>query len=426
MISDDRSAWPDAPGLGPLGDGRCASAAFRPKTVAELADVVKAEAALGGAIYPQGGRLALDYGLPPGRPGAAVDLTALADVVDYPHADMTVTVQAGMTVAALQALLDEHRQRLLFEVPEPDRATIGGALATAVCGPRRYGLGRPRDSIIGVSFMTAAGVEVDGGGRVVKNVAGYDFPKLLTGSLGTLGVITQATLKVRPKPTASALIWLTAPTVEPLDAHVAALNASSVRPTAVELLNPSAATHIVGLPGLKTRLWTLVVGIEGDPDSVAWQVDEFRRETGADFEVVRDEDEVEPLWAGLLDFQTGPAPLVCSASLRPSRVAAFLAGLDPERWAAKAHAGDGVVWLNALEGWTEDQAVEAVESARAVAVRDGGNLVVAYCPTAWKPRLRVWGEPRGDWAFGRKVKQALDPDGLMNPGRFAGEEALRK
>lgn len=420
MSVEDRSAWPDAPGAGPLGDGRYAAAVRRPTTVAELCEAVKAEAAAGGAVYPQGGRTGLDFGLPPARPGAAVDLTALADVVDYPHADMTITVRAGMTVAALQSVLDEHHQRLLFEVPQADRATVGGALATGVCGPRRLGLGRPRDSIIGVSFVTAAGVEVKGGGRVVKNVAGYDFPKLLTGSLGSLGIITQATLKVRPRPAASALIWLTADRPEPLDARVAAFNTSSVRPTAIEILDPSASKALGGPVGLKGGSWTLIVGLEDDVDSVAWQVDRFRREVGVDFDVLRDEASV-PLWSALAAFQADDAPLACTASLRPSRIAAFLAGLRPGRWALQAHAGNGVVRMRGLGEWTEAEAAEAVDAARAAAVRDGGNLVVARCPTAWKPRLRVWGEPRGDWALGRKIKAALDPNGLMNPGRFAGE-----
>ncbi|WP_337176397.1 FAD-binding oxidoreductase [Paludisphaera sp.] len=420
MTAADRLAWPEAADSAPLGDGRSASAVHRPTTVDELCDAVRAEAALSGAVYPQGGRTGLDFGLPPARPGAAVDLTGLAEVVDYPHADMTITVRAGMTVAALRTILGEHNQRLQFEVPRADRATIGGALATGVFGPRRFALGRPRDSIIGVSFVTAAGVEVKGGGRVVKNVAGYDFPKLLTGSLGSLGIITQATLTVRPKPAASALIWLAADSPTPLDAHVAALNTSSIRPTAVEMLNPSASRAIGEPLGIKGGSWTLVVGIEGAAAPVAWQVDQFRREVGRDFEVSRDA-EADPLWSSLVEFQAEDAPLACSASMRPSRVAAFLAALPPDRWATQAHAGDGVVHMRGLGEWTEGEAATAVDSARAAAVAGGGNLVVARCPTAWKPRLRVWGEPRGDWTLGRKIKAALDPGALMNPGRFAGE-----
>src|SRR6185312_5868323 len=124
----------------------------------------------------------------------------------YPAADMTITVEAGITLAALGAVLAEQHQRLQIDAPDPDRATLGGVFATNTRGPRSFGLGRPRDQIIGVAFVTSDGELVKGGGRVVKNVAGYDFPRLLTGSLGTLGIIAQMTLKVRPMPEASELV----------------------------------------------------------------------------------------------------------------------------------------------------------------------------------------------------------------------------
>lgn len=415
-----RSNWPDSPDLPPLGDGRRAVGLHRPRNVDELRDLVRSEANAGRAVYPQGGRTALDYGGIPARPGVAVDLSALNQFVDYPHADMTITVQGGVNVAALQAVLAEHHQRLLFDIPTAERATIGGALATGVFGPRRYGQGRPRDSIIGVSFVTSKGVEVKGGGRVVKNVAGYDFPKLLTGSLGTLGVITQATLKVRPKPGGSALIWLPVEDPTTLDAHLASLDASSTRPVAVEFLNPSAATIIGDVLGLRGGSWTFVLGIEDDDASVAWQVDHFLSGKAGGVEVRRN-DETLPLWSALTEFQAGPALLACTATLRPSRVAGFMAALDRERWAVQAHAGSGVVRMRAVGEWSEDQAAEAVAAARKQAVRDSGSLVVSRCPSAWKPGLRVWGDPRPDWALGKAVKQALDPIGLMNPGRFVGE-----
>ncbi|WP_165250749.1 FAD-binding oxidoreductase [Paludisphaera soli] len=415
--------WPDAPDAAPLGDDRCATRLHRPTTVDALCDAVREEVEQGGAVYPQGGRTALDYGRPPGRPGAAVDVSALDEVIDYPHADMTITVRAGMTVSTLRGILAEKNQRLLIDVPWPDRATLGGALATGVCGPRRFGLGRPRDSIIGVSFVTSNAVEVKGGGRVVKNVAGYDFPKLLTGSMGTLGVITQATLKVRPLPGASALIWLPVDDPAKLDERLAALASSALRPVAFDFLSPSAARLVGGPVGLGRDAWTLVVGIEDDANSVDWQVDRFRVEAErADFDVLRD-DATAPLWTALTEFQVEtPGPFACSASLRPSQVAAFLADLPAERWALQAHAGVGVVRMQALGEWGGDEAEAAIAGKRAEAVRGGGNLIVTRCPTPWKARIPVWGESRQDWALGRAVKRALDPEGVMNPGRFVGED----
>lgn len=420
MSRAGETQWPEAPGSGPLGDDRWATTVYRPKTVAEVCEAVRQQAERGEAIYPQGGKTAIDYGRPPARPGAAIDLTGLNRIIDYPHADMTITVEPGVTAEALRPILAEHRQRLLIDVPQPHRATIGGAQATAVSGPRRFGLGRARDQIVGVSFVTSEGIEVKGGGRVVKNVAGYDFPKLLTGSMGTLGIITQMTLRVRPIADASALLWIPVPNAETLENWLAGLNASKTRPIAVDVLNPTAAREIGERLAIKTNGSSVyVVGFEDNADSVAWQVDEYGREIGRlDFEVFRNA-RAEPLWSALTEFQAeGAGAFSCVVNLRPSRVVAYLDGLDSERWSAQAHAGNGIIHIRALGDWTEDQAGEAVDALRAAAVRDGGNLTVARCPTTWKDRLRVWGEPRGDWTLAAGIKKALDPQAMMNPGRF--------
>ncbi len=191
--------WPNSEDAGDLGDGKKATSIEHPASIDELRQAVGRWAAEGLAIYPQGGKTALDYGGIPARPGVAIDTTSLKGVIDYPAADMTITVEAGITLAELQSILATEGQRLPLDAPSPERATLGGIYATNTCGPRRFAAGRPRDLILGVSFVTADGKEIKGGGRVVKNVAGYDFPKLLTGSMGTLGVITQMTLKVRPE-----------------------------------------------------------------------------------------------------------------------------------------------------------------------------------------------------------------------------------
>lgn len=420
MSRVEESNWPEEPGAGPLGDDRWATSVYRPKNVDGVCEAVRQQADRGEAIYPQGGKLALDYGRPPGRPGAAIDLSGLNQVIDYPHADMTITVEPGITAGALRPILAEHRQRLLVDIPQPHKATIGGAQATAVCGPRRFGLGRPRDQIVGVSFVTSEGIEVKGGARVVKNVAGYDFPKLLTGSMGTLGVITQMTLRVGPIADASALLWIPVSDAESLENWLAGLNSSATRPIAVDVLSPAAAREIgEGLAIQTNGSPVYVVGFEDNADSVAWQVDQYGREIGhRDFEVFRDA-RTEPLWSALTEFQADDSgAFSCVANLRPSRVVAYLEGLDSERWSAQAHAGNGIIHMRAIGDWTEDQAVEAVEALRAQAVRDGGNLIVDRCPTPWKERLRVWGEPRPDWALAAGIKRALDPKGLLNPGRF--------
>src|SRR5260370_16134516 len=179
-----------------------------PASVAELAEQVRAAAAGGKAIYPLGGRTMLGMGGSPTKSGLAIDVRDLNQVIDYPARDMTITVQAGITMAGLQAILAPENQRLPIDVPCAEQATLGGILATNASGPRRFGYGTLRDYVLGISAVNDEGQEIKAGGRVVKNVAGYDLCKLFIGSVGTLRVITQVTLKLRPLAEENALIAL--------------------------------------------------------------------------------------------------------------------------------------------------------------------------------------------------------------------------
>ncbi len=392
---------------------------IRPRSVDQLREEVARLGQARAAIYPQGGGTALDYGNPPTREGAVIETTALDRVIDYPVADMTITVEAGMTLDALQAILAKENQRLPLEAPFPDRATLGGIFATNTSGPRRFGLGRPRDLIIGVSFATCDGNIVKGGGRVVKNVAGYDFPRLLTGSMGTLGILTQMTLKTRPKPESTALVWLSPAVASDMGQALDDLNTSATRPVAIEMLNHSAAEMHARTLQTPVADQVLVIGFEDNAASVSWQIDALRGEfPGWSIEVRRDA-EANPAWDSLTAFAadaTGPFSAV--ANMRPSAVSSCLSAIDPQRCAVQAHAGSGLVRLHARGDWTEQGAIEILHWIRAYALEADGNLVVTRAPDAWKPRLGVWGEPRGDWPLMAKVKAALDPLGVMNPGRF--------
>ncbi len=413
--------WPDSPSGGLLGDGLFANATDRPETVDALRQLVRDRVDQGHALYPQGGATALDYGGSPRRPGVAVDTRSLCRVIDYPAADMTITVEAGITLGALRAVLAAESQRLLIDAPHPDLATLGAIFATNTSGPRRYGAGRPRDQVIGVSFVTSDGALVKGGGRVVKNVAGYDFPRLLTGSMGTLGILVQLTLKVRPIPESSAVVWVPFKSPETLATALDALNSSGTRPMALEVLNRSGA-RIVGEPlGLPIGEWILAVGFEDNATSVAWQVEQLKTELRAPEFLVRDGKDSATLWTALTEFQAAaPGTISVVANLRPSSVVSYARRLDPAVWAVHAHAGNGIVRAHRLLEDDLDRIAPAIDQMRAEAVADGGNLIVSRAPAAWKPRLRVWGEPRGDWALAERIKNAFDPAGVMNPGRFVG------
>src|SRR5262249_23749753 len=158
---------------------------------------------------------------------------------------------------------------------------------------------------------------------------------------------------------------------------------------------------------------------EDNPTSVGWQVDRLMIELGRTNIVIREGSEADPVWTALTEFQAaevGPVSFV--ANIRPSSVAGFVVDLDRSLWGIQAPPGNGIVRGHATASPDLEALTPEIERLRAMAVRDGGNLVLARCPAEWKERLRVWGEPRADWALAERVKQALDPKGVMNPGRF--------
>ena len=395
----------------------------RPGSVVELREVVRRAADEGQAVYPVGGRTRLDLGLPPSRPGVAVDLRSLVRVIDYPARDMTLTVQAGITLAELQRLLGAENQRLPIDVPHPEQATLGGALATNTSGPRRCGSGTLRDYVIGISTVNDAGEETKAGGRVVKNVAGYDLCKLHIGALGTLGVITQVTLKVRPRPESRVILTLGCER-DALGPLLDLMHRSRCRPSCLDVLNRRAA-YIVMASGvvLPETPWVLLVGFEDSEAAVEWQVQHLIREAGSASVrglEARAGATSDPLWRELSELALSPeARLSFQANLLPGAVPDFCQWLDgfPEATAVQAHAGSGIVHGHVadltLERATDmlKELVDATGSAR-------GNVVLRRCPPAWKTALPVWGRPRRDWTLMRQVKDALDPRRLFNPGRF--------
>ncbi len=393
-----------------------------PATLDEVGDLVLHVRHAAEAIYPLGGGTMLDLGLPPRRPGLAVDLRRLASVVDYPARDMTVTVQAGMAVSELQKMLAAEQQRLPIDVPCPDRATVGGILATNLSGPRRYGWGTLRDYVIGFTAINDEGRQIKAGGRVVKNVAGYDLCKLFIGSLGTLGIITQVTFKVVPVCEQSALVSLACRLAD-LEELLTRLYQSRTRPVALEVLNPAAARWFARQVSVERSAvqWLVLVGYESNVDAVNWQVQELIKEVRTNFPLEAWIGAASlPLWQGLAELPGAAVSQLCfKASLPSSRCAEFcrwLAATAPEAM-LQLHAGNGVAVLHLPLDASLPEAAQTVAQCRDW-LGPGGSLVVLHCPTAWKQTISVWGPPRGDVRVMRAIKQKLDPHRIFNPGRF--------
>jgi glycolate oxidase FAD binding subunit len=400
---------------------------IRPTAQEELAAAVRDCFEQNIAVYPLGGETSLDFGLPGSREGVGLSLTGLNRIIDYPARDMTITVEAGVAMKTLAETLAAERQRLPIDVPQADRATVGGVVATNFNGPRRYGHGTVRDYVIGISAVDGTGMPFKGGGRVVKNVAGYDFCKLLTGSLGTLGVITQVTLKVKPLPEQTALLATRVANLETAERLLAALVTSQTTPVAIELLTGpewSDAGIDVGDGGSLGDDLALVVGLEGTSIEVEWQIKQLAaewRELGVVHHALIAGEAANSLWRFLAEFPaSAPSPLVLQASIRPSHVTQFIRAAREIDSAAsiQVHAGNGAVIVCFGEFPKEGLSRTLIAKLQPAAAAGKGHVVILSNPGgAEATHQSVWGGQAPFWLMG-EVKKEFDPKGILNPGRF--------
>lgn len=399
----------------------------RPATAADVADIVRRCAADGTAVYPVGGGTMLDYGLPPARPGVAADLGSLNRVIDFPARDMTITVEAGITIARLNEITRAEGLHLPIDVPEPERATLGGAIACNVSGPRRYGYGTFRDYVLGITTVNDRGELVSAGGRVVKNVAGYDLMKLHTGALGTLGVITQVTLRLRPVPEAIGLV--TFGSADPLSGIHDLVQSGQIRPVILDA-SDGVSGFIADTPNppiSSIRSWQVFIGFEGGKEAVNWQVDQVvRRVEGTDVQRLMAKGGADAEYhcqVLAVHHAKRDGAMLFNASLVPSQVIAFTTQAmhtDVGVW-AHGQLGNGGVRVGLYRRAFVDDLGLSGKAARSLlesAASLGGNLVIERCPSEWKKSLPVWGRPPADLALQKAVKRALDPNNLFNPGRF--------
>lgn len=407
-----------------------------PAAQAELAEQVQTCFRAGTPMYPLGGGTALHCAPIGKRPGRGIATTALNRLVDYPARDLTITVEAGMTVGALQQTLAAENQFLPLDVPQAGDATIGGVVAMNVAGPRRYGYGSIRDYVIGISAVDGRGTAFSAGGRVVKNVAGYDFCKLLVGSLGTLAVVTQVTLKVKPRPAAAAYLVHGLASLEQAETLAIAVAGSRATPVSVNLLTGAAWNDVpeLELPGAAPAA-RFVVGLEGTSAEVEWMLTTLKGEwQTAGFAVPRTVSEPEAcasLRDRLTEFGCDDAsgvavksrpPVVLKLTVRPSSVVAVAAEVQRLFPAASvlAQAGGGTVLVR-LDGELPayELASPLLQVLHPLATRLGGQCSVWSSPFAGElTRSVCWGPARESDAMLSRVKQTFDPKGLLNPDRF--------
>jgi len=402
-------------------DQRPISATLRPADARELAGVVAGAFGEATAVYPMGGETSIDFGLPASRPGVGLSTTGLDRVIDYPARDMTITVESGVRLADLNAVLGAERQEVPWDVPAAALATVGGIIATNFNGARRYGCGAIRDHLIGVTAVDGRGVTFHGGGRVVKNVAGYDFCKLLCGSLGTLAIITQVTLKVRPLPEKRGWAAVYPDSLPQAEELLAALEHDPITPTAIELLGGREA---MVAPLDPDRPLAILVMFEGMDCEVDWSLGRLRemvgrlriRQLDAPFTVPHDFHE------RLVEFPArGGAAIVARGCLPPGQLAGFLPKVwqvDPD-CALQAHAGNGLFMLRMARIPSTGLSRSFVAFLQAEARAHHGSLVILSNPAGVEvTRQSTFGGGNAPYHVLESVKRQFDPANILNPGRF--------
>lgn len=393
-----------------------------PESVDEIARCLRLADQAGLALVPVGNGTQLAFGNVPQRYDVALSTRRMRCIVAHEAADMTITVAAGATLAEVNAELEPARQHLPLDPPHPDQITVGGLLATDVSGPLRLSQGKARDLLIGIQVVLADGTLVKGGGRVVKNVAGYDLMKLFIGSFGTLGTVVEASFKVRPRPEREALFIIRAGDTAAAVALASEVLAAPVAPLYVEALNSIAAAALDLGDGA-----AVLVGCGGNAQEVTAQSVRVHGVAGPREVRPCAGDEAATLYRALRDFPASaqPAPgLGCKLSLLSSQLSRALVQIEEEsaqrgmRCAILSHVGSGVASLR-IQGSVAGL-VAIARWMRTTIRAANGWVTFDDVSRALKSEIDPWGADVPGLGLMRGIKQALDPHNRLSPGRFIG------
>ncbi len=414
-------------------DGLTPMAVVSPSTEEQAAACLKYANQRGLKVAVRGGGTHTGLGNSIAGLDVVISTTRLNAITEYSPADLMIGVQAGVKLADIQAELEKNNQFLPVEVPggRPG-ATIGGAIAINASGPLRLVYGPARDWLIGVKFALADGTLAKGGGKVVKNVAGFDMMKLFIGSLGTLGLIHHMNFKLMPLPPAFATLMMAFESSEVACQTALKLIDAGLFPSALTVLDSAAAKEL----GLPESSATLLVEVRNTTKAVERQINDIsalgRTEGASAVESAGDRAAQKKLWQTVTDFgygQRGSQDCALKVSALPSKSAEVIAtsqrladkyGLEV---ACTSQAGHGLTWVAA--GYTEDSAAaQFIKELTSWAEKYGGSVAAERVSLSLKPHLEdVWGAALtpGEFKLMRSVKQKLDPNQTLNPGRFVGK-----
>lgn len=413
-------------------DGQAPKAVVCPGTAEEVSGVVKYANAEDLAIVPRGNGGMMACGGIPRKVDIVLSLLRLNRIVDYDVANLSLSVEAGSTLADVQKELANGGKGnfLPLDPPHMEKATIGGIVATNASGPKRYLYGTVRDLLLGLKAVSPNGDVVSFGGKTMKNVSGYDMTRLMIGSWGALGIITEVTTKLLPLPEASASVLASFDALATVRPFIRKILHSVLLPSAVDLISGKAAERL----GERSN-YLLAFSLEGFSEAVDRQVAEISAAAGTEgavsVKVLKGTDDAD-FWVGVRDFALGvekefSPPVILKSNFLISRHADILETYEKTVQAAGVgaafilRAGNGILHTYLL-GDAKDMSglAELIGRLTEEAVKYEGNLVVESCPPEIKGKIGVWGQKRHDLRIMRRLKEQMDPQGVLNPGRFVG------
>ena len=431
-VVDDKQLLTDAAAAPYAVDDVPPGVVALPDDETQLSDVLRLAGEYDASVFPRGGGSHLRLGGTPERVDLVVGIERLRRQLAYEPGDMTTTVQAGMPLGDLQDVLKAEGQFVALDPPATAATTIGGVIATNASGPRRLLYGTARDVVLGLGVVGADGTRSKAGGRVVKNVTGYDLTKLYIGSLGTLVVVHELTFKVHPLPPGEVTIGIACAGHDDVAPIQDALLRLPLRLNSLELLNGAALAALradtdVELPDAP---YLFLARLEGDAAVTASQTQRVRkavqdldRGAAADPLAWPAEDQ-RRLWTALSAQALRPGFAAAKVGLRMTDLAPFCAGVESRAaasaWLLHAHAGNGVVWVRIPVGDDEDGLVAQIQALDGDVARLSGHRVIERAPVAVKRRCGVWGQVGDDFAVMQALKATYDPGRRLNPGRFIG------
>jgi glycolate oxidase FAD binding subunit len=416
-------------------DGKVPDCVVFPNTPEQTAQVLKCAADRDLAVIVAGGTTRLGLGNPPRRYDVALCTRKLTKISYYEPADLTAGVGAGTPLEDLQNLLRRDRLWLPLDPPGSGRTTLGGVVATNAAGPLRHSYGTPRDMVVGMQIATTSGKLIRTGGRVVKNVAGYDLGKLLIGSYGTLGVITEVNLKLYPLPVERETSVFSIGTLSiARDLRLRILN-SPVSLLRMALMDAETAEVFSfggqsGRGGPQLELWVEAGGSKSVISRTWRDLNELGRAVSAGFRVQEGESAQEA-WQAISDFDnrlrsTYPEAVVLKCILPIAEAEEFLGLVQQEaqnervRTPFVVYPGVGIIHIGLLDLQNAVRAAGLIHRIRAAAEKAGGAVVVVYATPEIKAQVDVWGTPPSGFDLMRRMKATWDPKGTLAPGRFAG------